>query len=324
MALEPFLINPVRRRRRRASVRTRRKSGLPSALLRRMMKTYGRKRGMKEAWAEYRRGVRKNAWPGATLGHRRASGVGWSRRIHRKRGMAKPFGAHYPRWRNPIENPLGEEVIVVSNPRRRRRVSRRRRYRAYMFDNDPGRRTYRRRRRRRVRLFDNPRRRRRSYRRRRTYMFDNPRRRRRSYRRRYRRNPAIAPALSLRRPMTLVMPVLTGVVAKLATERVPTMLNVTAPLTRAAVQLGVAFGGGMILRRMIGSVNAGVWTIVSAVTIASELVNRYVFKTALSYMSAEEIPYGGFPVARYGSGMSAYPEQMSDDMGAFPTASYPY
>lgn len=305
MAIEPFLINPVRRRRR-ASTRTRGKSGLPSALLRRMMRTYGRKRGMKEAWAEYRGGARRNAWPGARQAHRRASEVGWSRRKTGERGTAKTSGAHYPRW----ENPLGEEVIVVSNPRRRvrRRVRRYRRARAFRFNENPRRRY------------------RRTYRRRRTYMMDNPRRRR-SYRRRYRRyrrNPALAPAISLRRPMTLLMPVLTGVAAKLATERVPTMLNITAPLTRAAVQLGVAFGGGMILRRMIGSTNAGVWTIVSAVTIASELVSKYVFKTALSYMSAEEIPYGGFPVASYGRGMGAYPEQMSDDMGAFPTASYPY
>lgn len=301
---EPFLINPVRRRRRSRSKRLqgatgtktarKRSTGLPSGLLSRMIKKYGAAKGMKEAWKAHKSGRSTNPWPGARKAHTVASGVGWSKRRRRTKGRARPTGARYPRW-----NPLGEEVIVVANPRRRRRkraaVSRLRR------------------RRRNVAYALNPPRRRRMRRRvRRSYPLAANSRRRRSYKRR-RRNPVSVPALSLGRPMTLIMPIATGIVAKMAVDKVPGILGLTG-LPAAAAKLAVAFGGGMLLGRFIGTSNATIWTLIGAITVATDLLNEYVLKTSLGYLSIPNtLSLGAYPSEVRGS----YPP-LGADFGAFP------
>ncbi len=59
MALEAFLINPAKKsRRKKSGARKRKGGGLPGGLLSRMIRTYGIKRGMKEAWKAHRSGKR--------------------------------------------------------------------------------------------------------------------------------------------------------------------------------------------------------------------------------------------------------------------------
>lgn len=336
MAREPFLINPhrlSRTRRTRSRVR-RRRGGLPSRLLSRMMRTYGPGRGMREAWAAHRRGVRRND-PGLGLLNPRR------RRRYRRRRL----------------NPFGEEVMIVgANPRRRRKLRRkeviskmavrRRRKRVKARRRRAGGRRRRfsiksllrriggRRRRRRATksrkrafFFDNPRRRRvRRVRRRRRAMFfdDNPRRRVRRHRRRFRDNPrrrrrggamaASVPALSFRRPMSLIMPAVIGTAAYVATEKVPSMVNVTTTLPRLGVKAAVGFGGGILISRFLGKQNGAVWAIGSSINILSDILRTYVFQTG------GLLGLGAFPayysrVQRGYAGMEAYPQEF----GAYPT-----
>jgi len=306
---EPFLINPVRRRRRSRSrtlrgatgTKTARKraTGLPSGLLSRMVKKYGAAKGMKEAWKAHKAGGVTNPWGAHRKEHGIASLKGWGKRKRRTKGRAKPAGAVYPRW-----NPLGEEVIVVANPRRRRRK------RSLV----PVRRGRRRIKRSTVFSLNSPRRRRRARSRRNPVMYAN--KRRRTYqsrpRRRTRRNPVSVPALSLRNPMSLLMPVATGIAAKMACDKIPGMLGLTG-LPASAAKLAVAFGGGMLLRRFIGASNATIWTLIGAITVATDLLNQYVLNTSLGYLSVPAGQLGAFP----GNVSESYPP-LGSDFGAFP------
>jgi hypothetical protein len=188
-------------------------------------------------------------------------------------------------------NPIGEGVMIVgANPPRRRKTKRRRRRNPW---------------------YGQP------IRHSRAAKKGWRRRRRRTTRRRYRRNPAVsAPSiLNLRRPMNMVMPLAVGVVAKMATDRVPVMVNMAdTPLKKFGVQMGVAFAGNMLLRRPLGSVNANVWAIVSAVTAVSELVGQYITGRAISGIGAigYEPEYSDeYPVSE---GVGAFPEEI----GAYP------
>ncbi len=106
MALEAFLINPAKRgRRKKSGARKRKGGGLPSGLLSRMIRTYGIKRGMKEAWKAHRGGV--------------SSPI--TRTVHRRKRAKRRT------------NPFGEEVMIVGNPKRRR-------VRRKVRHNDPARR----------------------------------------------------------------------------------------------------------------------------------------------------------------------------------------
>lgn len=277
MAREAFLINPVRRKRKKTKSslfgslfknpkRRTKRNALPGPLLSRMIREYGPRTGMKKAWEEYRRGTRRN--------------------------------------------PFGEEVMIVgANPKRKRKR------RNAWFDNTAGHRTaalkgWRKRRGGRRKLAANPRRRRAVARYR-----DNPRRARvRRYSsnriRRYRRNPAAVATMggiSLNRPMSLLMPIGIGLAARIATQRAPIFLGMVAPLPRYGVQVAVAVGGGILLNRFVGKTNAMVWTIVSGVTILESILNEFVFRAvAVSGI-------GAFPESLSGVGyeepetMDAYP-----------------
>jgi len=120
--------------------------------------------------------------------------------------------------------------------------------------------------------------------------------------------------ISLRQPATLIMPILTGVVAKMAMEKVPTMLNLTG-MSATAAQVGVMVGGGLLLPKVIGKMGATIWVAVCGTLIASSLINQYIFKSTLSGLG--EIPYsvgqgdslqlGAFPGDDMMAGLGAYP-----------------
>jgi len=301
MATEPFLINPFRvGRRRRRVVLDDNPKGLPPALLSRMIRTYGPRRGMREAWRLYRMGITKNEpefnpWETFTIPER-------SLRIWRDPKTGR--FAIPPRRKN-----LGEEVILM-NPRRRRRRVRRRRY---VLDNawfgDPaGHRAaalkgWRTRRRLRdnplgeeVMVIGNPRRRRRRRIRRRVRLFGNPRRAR----------ATALPAISVSRPASLIMPALVGTAAYVATDKVPSMVNVTSDLPRLGVKAAVGFGGGILLSRIAGSKAGVVWAIGSSINLMTDILRTYVFKGTLSGLGA--FPRRGLTY-RAGAPLGAYPTE---------------
>ena len=337
---EPFLINPYRlSRKRRTRSRVRRRSGgrLPGKLLSRMMRTYGPGRGMKEAWSAYRGGVRRNDPDSGLFNPRK------HRRYRRRR--LNPFGEEVmivganPRRRKRSHR---KEVISKMATRRRRKVrvvrvrsrrrragGRRRRFsiksllrrvgigrhrrRRRAVAANPRRRRYRRRR---AMLFnDNPRRRRHRGRRR-AMFFDNPRHRR--YRRRFRSNPrrrrgglagaASLPAISFRRPMSLIMPAVVGTAAYIATEKIPSMVNVTTTLPRLGVKAAVGFGGGILISKFLGRSNGAVWAIGSSINILSDILRTYVFTTG-GLLGMGAFPYQrGIRYSGY-DGLSAYPQE---------------
>lgn len=264
MAREPFLINPPRRRARKA-IRRKRLS---------------------------------NFWAGHSSEHGSASKLGWGRRKKSRPGYAKPKGATFARSVKSKKNPFGEEVILVGlNPRRKRRrakVGHRRMHR-----------------RKRAAVMANPRRRRWSI-----YKAASRKRRRKSNpirarRRRHRSNPVSS--MSIKRPLSLLMPIAVGIGAKMAVEKVPGMIFAAANMTdikRLMVQTAIAilpqFG-----KKFVGERNANIWTLVAGVTIGASLLNKYVLKTTTALAgSDDEIIY------LEDGGMGAYAAPGS--LGAFP------
>ena len=242
-------------------------------------------------------------------GRRRKAG----RRIHKRKMSAlqlKYFGPRAARRRvarRRKKNPLGEEIVIVGNPRRRR-VRRgvyklKRRGVVKMA-----------RRRRRVRV---SRRRRRSARRSRGVISMNPRRyrrRRRSggrmrrnaflnvrhRRRRGRRNPAVGAigGLSWRRPMTLVPVLVTGGLSAAVTVAAPNLLNrfvpagiPRGPLFTYGSQLLSAFGGGWLISRFLGRTHGAVWTIVGVAVVGGGILNQFVLGPS-GLLSAYPEEYG--------------------------------
>lgn len=262
MSMEAFLINPARRSKRKASRTGKRKKkrsgGLPKGLLSRMIRTYGIKRGMKEAWKSVKSGSiksstrkrKKNPWEQVT--YPRHTSKLW--RTKRTGRWGKKTGH---------KNPFGEEVLIVgANPRRRkRRVSRRRHVRR----NDPG-----------------PRRYHMSTRRRRRARRNDPGRKR-SYRRHYRRNlPARSGAFSLSasKPMSLIMPIAVGTGGYFVSDYIPAAIGMSAsPMTRIGVKMGIAFGGSMVLSKFLGAKNGVAFAMGAGINAVNDILRTYVFKT---------------------------------------------
>lgn len=316
--LEAFLINPHRvktnrtkrrtigksRRRRVGRVGRRKSGGLPSSLLSRMIKQYGAKRGMKEAWREYRGGARRNTFKGHPKAHGDASARGWNlRRVH-KRGYAKQTGATYPRW-----NPFGEEVMIVgANPgrkrkrtrrnlslNRKRRVVHRRRRRVYALN--PWRR-------RRSVYYSHNRRRRRGRRRYLPMLRNRAIRSNRRRRRHYRRNPAFGgglPAMSIRRPMSLLIPMAIGAGGYMAADLLPAKLNMVDTFPRLGVKAAVAIGGSMVLSKFMGRSNGTIFMIGAGINLFQDLLKTFVFKTAVAGL-------GGYGAYVHPGGYGAYTE----------------
>lgn len=202
-------------------------------------------------------------------------------------------------------NPYGEEVIVVgANPRKRRR--KRKAVRRKRRNPVATRRTYKKRTRR------NPVAKRRVYRKRR-----NPIAKRRTTRRRIRRNPAMAiGTMRLNKPMTFVMPVMTGVASAIATKKIPAMLNLTGNM-RYLGQVAVGLIGGMILKKPLGAQNATIFAIVSLASTAQEVLAERVggVFAGLSGFVDYEAGYTPELLAEDGNMMGDY--ATPDNYGAF-------
>lgn len=262
MALEAFLVNPVRGRKRKISgARKRKGGGLPSGLLSRMIRTYGIKRGMKEAWKAYRSGARNpRTLPRAyqtRVTHRPVT-YGTGRGVWKRSPLATG---------SRLENPFGEEVMIVGNPRkgvrRRRKVrhnepSRKRVYHRHysMRHNEPAR-----------------------------MRHNEPARRRVVHRKRhYRRNPASTGlAISARRPMSLLMPAAIGAGGYFAADYIPIAIGQSAsPITRLGIKAAIAIGGGMVLGKFLGAKSAAAFSLGVGINVLNDVLKTYVFQTAVS------------------------------------------
>jgi hypothetical protein len=153
-------------------------------------------------------------------------------------------------------------------------------------------------------------------------------RRKRSYRRnpenamvlssrkkRYRRNPGMISMPDITKPQTLIMPLILGISAKIATDKVPSMLNLSGAPAIAA-QLGVAASCGILLKKVVGPFGAAIWVVVAGTTVIVPLLQS---KLGMA-LSGDDIPY--YPNMQYvqepdmlpDNGMNAFPS-----MDAYPT-----
>lgn len=218
------------------------------------------------------RARRRNPLPGSLLGR-------MIKQYGPRTGMKKAWEA-YRKGTTHNYNPMGEEVILVGNPRiRRRRVAGRndpvrRRRRRLVRLNDPARR-----RRRRVARRNEPARRRTVRRRR---LVANPRRGYRRYRRFSRNEPVTA--ISIMRPTTLIPTLAVGGLSAaltigapgLVARFIPTMAG--SPIVNWGSRVVVAVGGGWVVGKFVGKQYGTIWTVVGIATIGGMLVADYLLK----------------------------------------------
>lgn len=108
-------------------------------------------------------------------------------------------------------------------------------------------------------------------------------RKRYSRRRSYRRNPATAIAISARRPMSLLVPALAGTGGFFAADYIPAAIGMTAsPMTRIGVKAGVAFGGGMVISRFMGSKVGTAFAIGAGINLMNDVLRTYIFKNTIA------------------------------------------
>jgi len=107
--------------------------------------------------------------------------------------------------------------------------------------------------------------------------------------------------------MTLVAPILTGIVAKIATEKVPDMMKLTGN-QRVLGQLGVAVGGGFLLGGILGPIGASIWVAVSAAEVLSGYVNKMLAQIQAPTVSGNDIRY---PLNAFPGEFGAYPGEVT-------------
>ena len=96
-------------------------------------------------------------------------------------------------------------------------------------------------------------------------------------RRSYRGNPAQAVAISMRRPMGLLMPAIAGTGGFFAADYIPAAIGMSAsPLTRIGIKAGVAFGGGMLVSKFMGSKNGMFFSVGAGINILNDVLRTYV------------------------------------------------
>lgn len=112
--------------------------------------------------------------------------------------------------------------------------------------------------------------------------------RRRHYRRRYRRNPArAAQAISIRKPMSLLVPAIAGTGGFFAADYIPNVIGMSAsPLTRIGIKAGIAFGGGMVVSKFAGSKIGAAFAIGAGINVVNDVLRTYVFKTTVAGLGA--------------------------------------
>jgi hypothetical protein len=117
--------------------------------------------------------------------------------------------------------------------------------------------------------------------------------------------------IDLRKPMTLVAPILTGIAAKIATEKIPDMMKLTGN-QRLLGQLGVGMGGAFLMGNLVGAVGATVWISVSLAEVFSGYVNRMIAQIQVpATVSGSEIPY---PLGAYPNELGAFPSDVTYPM----------
>ena len=105
----------------------------------------------------------------------------------------------------------------------------------------------------------------------------------------------------------MIMPIAVGIASKMVTDKVPAMVNMATPLPKFGVQMGVALGGNMLLRKTLGAKNANVWAIISAVTAASELIQSYLTTAAIGSIGYTPEYTPDYSVGAYPEEVGAYP-----------------
>ena len=115
---------------------------------------------------------------------------------------------------------------------------------------------------------------------------------------------ASLPAVSFRRPMSILMPAAVGVGAYMACEMVPSKLGMTDNLSRLGVKAAVGVGGSIAVGKFLGRANGTVWLIVSAVDILQDILKTYVFTSlGISLSGLSAFPggqsYGAYPYQSY-------------------------
>jgi hypothetical protein len=299
VASEPFLINPLYRKRIRFKKR-RFSNPLPSPLLRRMTKRYGKK-GMTKAWEAYRRGIRRNPLGEEVIIVGANPIRGGERKMARRRRRRRMFDNARRRRRRAYR--MRDNVRrrrrarrMYANPRRRRRVRRYRRYRDNAWFGESARHATAARRgwRRRRRLRSNPVRRRRG-----RFLRDNP--------------------ATIGGTVKKVLPLaITGGASIIATNLTPGLVGVTSPWTRYGVQAATALAGGWAVGRFVGREHGVVWTVTGAAVIVADLLQKYVLRGILPGLSGfgEEYELDAFPYQA--EAVSAFPEESTAGFGAYP------
>ncbi len=106
--------------------------------------------------------------------------------------------------------------------------------------------------------------------------------RKRVYHRRHirRRNPARSglPTISMRRPMSLLMPAISGLGGYFAADYIPAAIGMSAsPMTRIGIKAGVAFGGGMLVSKFMGSKSGMFFSVGAGINVLNDVLRTYVF-----------------------------------------------
>jgi len=132
---------------------------------------------------------------------------------------------------------------------------------------------------------------------------------------RLRRNPAMLAVPNIKKPFTFFMPLLIGMGGAIASDQVPVALGLTGSSAPAA-QLGVIFGGGLLINGFLGPIGATCWVVGSSVSLLRGLVTRLT--SGLTATGISEIPYPSNPSIAYESGLDAFPAAEDYTLDAFP------
>lgn len=234
-----------------------------------------------------------NSWYGESKRHSSAAKKGWRKRRRSSRAVS---AAPRRRKRRVTAAPRRRRrAVAVAAPRRRRTaatpVARRRR-------------TARTRRASAIRG-TSPRR----YRR----YATNPRRRRS-----YRRNPIALGGMVSTLKSSLPLAI-TGGASIIATNMAPSFASKyigTSDMAKYGVQVATALGGGIAVRKFVGSQHATIWTVAGLAVIVANLAQKYLLGKTLAGLGMEyQVPPSVY-------GMNAFPYEVNDmsgyGIGAFP------
>jgi hypothetical protein len=83
--------------------------------------------------------------------------------------------------------------------------------------------------------------------------------------------------------MSLLMPALAGTGGFFAADYIPAAIGMSAsPLTRIGIKAGVAFGGGMLITKFMGSKSGTAFALGAGINLINDALKTYVFKTGVT------------------------------------------